>query len=821
MPQRIGFKVLNIGKKGKNGYQYEVGVIHEITEPLILRDKNSEKTHENGFHYCEIPIWMDNFYDSWLYGIEYDSGDDYEYWMVEILGDSLHYDHDHISITSKIRLIRQIKTDWKESIDGVEDGILHTLSGDTYHIKDHKLHSEDGPAMILANGYKAWYLNNKIYRNIVNGVDTWCTQDESGYNITHRSGDLPAIINPNGDQYWCKYGKIHREDDKPAFIGGNGDMAWFNHDKLHRLDDKPAVIRKNNSKFKDPENRRSWRERMYFSDIPGAMEWWVDGKMQRSDDKPAKITANGDMFWYHVCEIPEEQQKYISNFDDKFESMLHRDGGKPAIIKANGDKLWFDCGKFISRTPKFGYKKIKNGSFIDNGWVWDEKKKFEIDVVYEYYNKEQIMGIYGYQISETPFDLFMLDSYDKDIIGSDGYRIIQTGSDDSEIDYVKIEILGVIEYHNGNAYTNKFKVIQTTTKQEILDSLVDGMYTIDNGDIFYIKDKNFHRTDGPAIIKNKSESIGTQMWFVNGLLHRDDDLPAIQYTSDSYVWKNNKENNISGQWWTNGKRHRLNDLPAIVFGDEHQEWWIDGQRHRADNKPAIIKNRTNSSVLHPTQQEWWYEGKQHRDFDEPAIIKYCNEFISFRSWIVNGMIHRTDDNPAVIYTQHNGLSVCEEWYEYGLLHRADDKPARITNNIQKEQIIWTNVEWYDHGLLHRSDDKPAMIKHYVQKGEIIVMSQEWYERGVRHRNNDLPAIDRTNGHKEWYDHGIKVPHPKYKLRKSMIKKVEKDLSGFLDKDEPNPESESLTHPESVSETNPESESSTQDGLRHRPCPRWA
>jgi hypothetical protein len=790
LPRHIGYKVLNIGRKGENGISYEVGVIYEFNEPLKLCEKThgSDFTHHCGFNYCEFPIWLNNFYNEWLYGIEYvGMSDNYEYWMVEILGDSLHYnDNDHISITSKFRLIRQINKDWSESFDGVEDGILHTLSGDTYHIKNHMLHSEDGPAMILANGYKAWYLNNKIYRDIEDGYESWWLQDKSGHKLLHRSDDLPARIDPNGDRYWYKNGK------------------------RHRLNDNPAVIKINNTDFRNLINERLRHESTHFYDIPGIMEWWVDGKMQRSGDKPAKITAYGDMIWYQMCLIPEEPN-YI-----KLESMLHRDE-EPAIIRSNGEKLWFVNGKFIRRTPKFGYKKVINGSFIDPDCVWNEKEKFEIDVVYKYQNEKKYLGVYGYQILETPFDL-ILDSLDSIDIYGDMFELNESGVNDSsklDIGYVKIEILGDIEYHEENSYTDKFKVIQTITKQEILDSLVDAMYTINNDNIFYIKDKKFHRTDGPAVIirarvfdysQDNRKKNKIEMWFVNGVLHSTDDLPAIQYSSDSYVWENSKKNNIAGQWWIDGKRHRSNDLPAVVFGDKHREWWVDGHRHRSDDKPAIIKGIINTDGFYPVKQEWWYNGKQHRNFDNPAIVKYCNKFISVRTWIINGMIHRTEDKPAIIYTNHNGLTVCEEWYEDNILHRADDKPAKITNNFQKDTIFWTEKEWFDHGLIHRSDDKPARIKHSVQKEQIIVMSEEWYVHGIRHRDNDLPAINRSNGHKEWYEHGKKIPNPKYKSRRTKnAKKPEQYLIEFLNN----------TNPDTNPDTKFDPESFIQDGLRQR------
>ena len=53
-----------------------------------------------------------------------------------------------------------------------------------------------------------------------------------------------------------------------------------------------------------------------------------------------------------------------------------------------------------------------------------------------------------------------------------------------------------------------------------------------------------------------------------GQLHRDNDLPAIEWTNG------NKE------WYFNGKRHRNNNLPAIEYVNGYKAWYVNGQFHR-------------------------------------------------------------------------------------------------------------------------------------------------------------------------------------------------------------------------------------------------
>ena len=69
------------------------------------------------------------------------------------------------------------------------------------------------------------------------------------------------------------------------------------------------------------------------------------------------------------------------------------------------------------------------------------------------------------------------------------------------------------------------------------------------------------------------DSNGTQFWFNNGKLHREDG-PAIIFPDGTQFW------------YINGKRHR-EDGPARIYPDGTQEWYISGKRHR-ENGPAVI-----------------------------------------------------------------------------------------------------------------------------------------------------------------------------------------------------------------------------------------
>lgn len=72
-----------------------------------------------------------------------------------------------------------------------------------------------------------------------------------------------------------------------------------------------------------------------------------------------------------------------------------------------------------------------------------------------------------------------------------------------------------------------------------------------------------HRTDGPA----STWSDGSQFWFIDDKLHRDDDLPAAMVVCKRLLW------------YKHGRLHRENG-PAVIWVDGTREWWIDGVRQQ-------------------------------------------------------------------------------------------------------------------------------------------------------------------------------------------------------------------------------------------------
>jgi len=65
---------------------------------------------------------------------------------------------------------------------------------------------------------------------------------------------------------------------------------------------------------------------------------------------------------------------------------------------------------------------------------------------------------------------------------------------------------------------------------------------------------------------------GDKVWYKNGKIHRDNDLPA-QVDANGHK-----------AWYKNGKQHRDNDLPAVEYTDGDKYWFKNGKEYKPKNK---------------------------------------------------------------------------------------------------------------------------------------------------------------------------------------------------------------------------------------------
>ena len=94
----------------------------------------------------------------------------------------------------------------------------------------------------------------------------------------HNDKDQPAVIYPNGDQYWWQHGQLHREGDQPAIIFANGHQEWYQDGQCHRGGDQPAVIFANGDQYWYQHGQRHREEGPAVIYVNGEKEYWVKGK---------------------------------------------------------------------------------------------------------------------------------------------------------------------------------------------------------------------------------------------------------------------------------------------------------------------------------------------------------------------------------------------------------------------------------------------------------------------------------------------------------------------------------------------------------------
>ncbi|MEI8270809.1 MAG: hypothetical protein WCG45_05595 [bacterium] len=120
-------------------------------------------------------------------------------------------------------------------------------------------------------------------------------------------------------------------------------------------------------------------------------------------------------------------------------------------------------------------------------------------------------------------------------------------------------------------------------------------YVDSNGNVyntFRKGDENYYTLNGEVYLT--CDKSGKKYW-KNGLLHRDDDLPAIDNTHGG-TKKGDQH------WYQNGLNHRDNG-PASIWSDGTEQWRKHGKLHR-DDGPAITYDSQNKKWA-----EWYENGE--------------------------------------------------------------------------------------------------------------------------------------------------------------------------------------------------------------------
>lgn len=136
-----------------------------------------------------------------------------------------------------------------------------------------------------------------------------------------------------------------------------------------------------------------------------------------------------------------------------------------------------------------------------------------------------------------------------------------------------------------------------------VDVFLSGFFDEENN-INVIKELRFRKN---VVNKTKIEHFRYILYFSikyfsEGLLHRDDDLPAIEHSDGTKEWFFKGERHRGGGkpaivradgtkiYYKHNKHHRSGDLPAFEWANGTKEWWVDGIRHRDNGQPALIRH---------------------------------------------------------------------------------------------------------------------------------------------------------------------------------------------------------------------------------------
>jgi hypothetical protein len=98
--------------------------------------------------------------------------------------------------------------------------------------------------------------------------------------------------------------------------------------------------------------------------------------------------------------------------------------------------------------------------------------------------------------------------------------------------------------------------------------------------LYFNSNEKIHRLSGPAYIAGHFDC---EIWFKEGVLHRDKGLPAIKYGQDK-------------MWYVDGDLHRI-DGPAVVSLSGPREFWLEGIKFSPKQYKWEISRRKRKGLI--------------------------------------------------------------------------------------------------------------------------------------------------------------------------------------------------------------------------------
>jgi antitoxin component YwqK of YwqJK toxin-antitoxin module len=551
---------------------------------------------------------------------------------------------------------------------------------------------------------------------------------ESYTNGLRRStGDAPAIAKDVyganfGDRYWYNsVGKLHRGGDLPAIIYSTGREEWYLDGKLSRTGNPAITV---------PAS--------YTGGSQG-QSWYLDGKLHRIAGEA--LFEDTALFFEETPQIKILRRKilrreywtYGRNNNSTIEAVEGLTAlvlSTPAISFVHGGQSYVYSESLSSAsTPVFVENNFSSGVLLV-GYREQSRAYFTTGLA-----KEVTTTIYDEEGS--PIDT--IDSYEYLVNGRrHRYGNPAVVKEDGTREYW---LEGKLHRTDGPAIIRPDVLVEFDGTQEYY---TNGKLHRDGGPAVirpdgtqeYYTNGKLHRDGGPAVIRPD----GTQEYYTNGKLHRDGGPAVIRPDGTQEYYTNGKRNRLDGpaveypsvtlgsttftpyEYWVNGVIERGGDLPAIKRKNGTEEWYIDGKISRT-GKPAVIQ-------LDGTEE--WYENGLLNRVGGPAISKPDG----YRAYYLKGKLHRTD-GPAIKYPNGSeefyirklsddappGITDPDEIEKYtqSVLSRNDDLPAVIRKN---DSGVTVAEEYWIDGYRFRSDDLPAVI-NWDSSG--LVVRREWWD----------------------------------------------------------------------------------------------
>ena len=225
-----------------------------------------------------------------------------------------------------------------------------------------------------------------------------------------------------------------------------------------------------------------------------------------------------------------------------------------------------------------------------------------------------------------------------------------------------------------------------------------------------------------------TDKYGNKKWYnKKGELHRDDDLPAIEWSDGTKKWyKNNMIHRVDGpaiiippglnELQSPTLRFHSINRPAVERSDETKLWYLNNELHREDG-PAVEKS--NGTKI-------WYQNDALHRVDGPAL-EHSN---GYKEWYLNGELHRVD-GPAVEH--FNGY---KEWYLNGERHRVNGPAVEKSGGIRHGyfSIYFSIRKWFIEDKEYTEEEFKKVIKRRNELARWVY--QRWYSDFMRNPNTE-------------------------------------------------------------------------------------